>query len=299
MRALIAMSGGVDSSVAAYLTAQQGYTCTGCTMKLFRGPEDASAPRSCCSLDDVEDARSVAFALGMPYYVFNFTGEFKAAVMDKFAAAYTKGLTPNPCIDCNRYLKFDKLHERARVLGYDKVVTGHYARITQDADGFHLLRALNPAKDQSYVLYMLTQKQLAHTLFPLGDYSKDEIRALAEQLGFVNARKPDSQDICFIPTGRYAAVVEELTGLSSRPGPYLDLAGNVIGTHKGIIRYTIGQHKGLGMSFPEPMYVCAIDPAENTVTLGPESALFSREALVRDVNWISGRAPEGSIRCEA
>ena len=201
MKALIAMSGGVDSSVAAYLTKKQGYDCIGCTMKLYDN-EDAGVSRSrtCCSLDDVEDARSVAYKIGMPFYVFNFKQDFRDIVIRKFIESYEKGITPNPCIDCNRYMKFDKLYERAKILGCDAIVTGHYARI-QEAEGRYVLKkALDETKDQSYVLYSLTQEQLAHTLFPLGGLRKTEVRAIAEQNGFVNADKPDSQDICSYPT---------------------------------------------------------------------------------------------------
>ena len=212
-KALIAMSGGVDSSVAAYFMKQAGYDCIGVTMKLFHN-EDAGVSRakSCCSLDDVEDARSVAHRLGIPYYVFNFTADFREQVMQRFVCAYENGATPNPCIDCNRYLKFDRLYHRARLLGCDCVVTGHYARIRRENGRFLLQKALDPSKDQSYVLYALTQDELAHTQLPLGGLSKTETRRIAQEQGFFNAEKPDSQDICFVPDGDYAKFIEENSG---------------------------------------------------------------------------------------
>lgn len=290
MKAVIAMSGGVDSSVAAYLTKKAGYECIGATMKLFHN-EDAGIPRekSCCSLEDVEDARSVAHNLGMPYYVFNFSADFRKAVMDKFAAAYAVGATPNPCIDCNRYLKFEKLMLRARELNADYVVTGHYARIvrSEESGRYLLKKAADTSKDQSYVLYSLTQEQLARTLFPLGGMTKNEVRLIAEEQGFVNANKRDSQDICFVPEGSYADFIEEYTGKKYPEGDFVDGAGRVLGRHKGIIRYTVGQRKGLGLALPQPMYVCGIDIERNLVRLGTEEELYSRELIVRDINLIS------------
>ena len=308
-KALIAMSGGVDSSVAAKLTQEAGFDCIGCTMKLF-DPEDAGLAdycaltpdgpqRTCCSIDDVEDARKVAERLGMPYYVFNFRQQFRSCVMDKFVESYSHGRTPNPCIDCNRYLKFAELLQRARELGCEYIVTGHYARIERDEEtGKYLLRkGLDPSKDQSYVLYTLTQEQLAHTLFPLGALNKTEVRELAGGDGFVNADKPDSQDICFVPDGDYAAMIRNYTGREFPEGDYVDPEGNVIGRHKGIINYTIGQHKHLGKAFGEKRYVCRIDADKNQVVLGRNEDVFSSYAKVSDVNWISGEAPSEDIRC--
>ena len=300
MKILIAMSGGVDSSVAAKLLCDAGNECIGCTMKLFDNCDAGlSRSRTCCSLDDIEDARSVAFSLGMRYYVFNFKDDFREKVIKKFASAYLAGQTPNPCIGCNRYMKFDKLYERARLLGCDKIATGHYARIEFDGEKYMLKKARDESKDQSYVLYMLTHEQLAHTLFPLGELIKSETRAIAEASKLTNAQKPDSQDICFVPDGDYAAAIERLTGKTSAPGNFIDTDGNVLGTHRGITHYTIGQHRGLGLALPERRYGCKIDAGSGTVTLGSGTELYSREVLVRDFNWISGEAPSGPIRCSA
>ena len=300
MKTLIAMSGGVDSSVAAYLIKSQGYDCIGCTMKLYDNEDiGISHNRTCCSLDDVEDARSVAYKIGMPYYVFNFKDGFREKVIEKFVRCYESGDTPNPCIDCNRYMKFDKLYERARLLGCEYIATGHYARIEEYNGQYVLRKALDETKDQSYVLYSLTQEQLAHTLFPLGSMRKTEVREIAEKNGFFNADKPDSQDICFVPNGKYAEFLEHYTGKAYPEGNFLSVDGAVLGKHKGIVRYTVGQHKGLGIPSEEPLYVKEINTKENTVTLCKEQELYSKEVIVRDVNWIAGEAPKGEIRCKA
>ena len=288
MKALIGMSGGVDSSVAALLMKEQGCDCIGATMRLYAGQVEApNGAKTCCSLDDVEDARSVARRMGIPHYVFNFTEEFYADVIAKFVDTYYSGGTPNPCIDCNRYLKFGALLRRARELGCRYVVTGHYAQIHQDPESgrYLLYKAADRAKDQTYFLYCLTQDMLAHTLFPLGSLTKPEVRAIAAEHGFVTARKHDSQDICFVPGGDYIAFLERYTCKHYAPGDFLDEAGHVVGQHRGAVRYTIGQRKGLGLAMGEPVYVCRKDMQANTVTVGPNSALFSRGLRANDWNW--------------
>ena len=299
-KALIAMSGGVDSSVSAFLMKEEGFDCIGVTMRLFDN-EDAGMERekSCCSLDDVEDARAVANRLGMPYYVFNFKADFKKCVIDRFINAYECGATPNPCIDCNRFLKFEKLYRRALEIECDYIVTGHYARIEKCGDRYLLKKAKDHTKDQSYVLYSLTQEQLAHTKFPLGEYEKSEVREIAERNGFVNARKHDSQDICFVPDGDYAKIIELHTKKSYPVGKFVDKSGNVLGEHNGIIRYTIGQRKGLGLALPEPLYVCEKKMDTNEVVLGRNEDLFSREFDVSDINWIAFDAPPEKFRASA
>ena len=298
-KAIIAMSGGVDSSVAAFIMKQKGYECIGATMKLYdNGDIQLSREKTCCSLDDIEDARSVARRLDMPYYVFNFKDEFREKVIDKFIRIYEEGGTPNPCIDCNRYLKFSKLFQRMRELDYDFVVTGHYARVEEKDGWFYLKKGVDLSKDQSYVLYSLTQEQLSHIKFPLGDYSKSEIRNIAENNGFINAHKKDSQDICFVPDGDYAKFIESYTGKIYPQGDFIDTKGNVLGRHNGIIRYTNGQRKGLGIALGKPMYVSAKDTENNTVTLSTNDELFSSTLTADDFNWLVPD-PERYIRCTA
>lgn len=301
--ALIAMSGGVDSSVAAYLMKQAGYRCMGATMRLYQNEDLGQCGfHTCCSAKDVEDAADVAFQLDIPFEVINYTDEFREKVIKKFIATYETGGTPNPCIDCNRYMKFDKMLAFAREHGLDYVVTGHYARIEQDPDtGRWLLKkALYGEKDQSYVLYVLTQDELAHTRFPLGGMDKPSIRALAERAGFCNAHKHDSQDICFVPDGDYAAFLERYTGQPMQPGNFVDEQGHVIGRHKGAARYTIGQRKGLGISAETRLFVSGKNMAENTVTVGLESALFRSSLLADEWNWIAAPPAVGQpLPCTA
>ncbi|MBO4416326.1 MAG: tRNA 2-thiouridine(34) synthase MnmA [Lachnospiraceae bacterium] len=344
-KALIAMSGGVDSSVSAKLMTDAGFECIGCMMKLYDNSdtdgdhhngegddENGKDSRTCCSLDDSEDARSVAYKLGMQFYVFNFKEEFRTHVIDNFTACYLKGMTPNPCIECNRFLKFNKLLERAQILGCDYVVTGHYARIEERNGEMVLLKGLDESKDQSYVLYMLSQEQLKHIRFPLGSLSKSEVRRIAEENGFVNAHKKDSQDICFVPDGDYASVVRKysekcrdglkdgsrdgsrdgardgLRDVSSDgssevsgdvPGNFVTLNGKTLGKHKGIINYTVGQRKGLGISADRPLYVHHIDVERNEVVLSDNTDLFSNVVNVPELSLTTDRKLPDGLRCSA
>ncbi len=286
--ALIAMSGGVDSSVAAYLTQQAGFSCMGANMKLFDNDILCGEQSQCCSLDDVEDARAVARRLSMPFHVLNAKAEFAEHVISDFINTYEAGATPNPCIQCNRHLKFDFFLRKAQLLGCDCIVTGHYARICYDENsGRYLLRkALDASKDQSYVLYCLTQEQLAHTRLPLGELTKEEARAIAQRQNLVTARKRDSQDICFVPDGDYVAFMEHYTGKRYTPGDFLDQTGSVVGRHRGAVCYTLGQRKGLGLAMGTPVYVCAKDMDANTVTVGPNEALFATTLRANNWNWI-------------
>ncbi len=286
--ALIAMSGGVDSSVAAHLMLEAGYRCEGAFMELH-----GSA--------DLTDAAALAAQMGIPFMVLRYAPAFREQVIEKFIRVYESGGTPNPCIDCNRQMKFGKMLQAAAEKGLQYVVTGHYARIEYDeVSGRYLLKkALHAEKDQSYVLYMLTQQQLAHIQFPLGSMEKREVRAIAERLGFANAGKQESQDICFVPDGDYCAFMESYTGKSYPPGDFLDLEGRTIGRHRGAVRYTLGQRKGLNLAMGTPVYVCGKSMAENTVTVGPESALFTKTVFAEDVNWIPFEAPGGPLQVTA
>ena len=286
----VAMSGGVDSSVAAVLLQQAGYQLSGVNLRMFHNEDLGEIPsRTCCSLSDAEDAALVARRLGFPFYVFDFAQTFRDTVIRNFIEEYQQGRTPNPCAECNRSVKFGALLQRVRTLGGDYMATGHYARVERDeTSGRYLLkRGKDRSKDQSYFLYMLTQEELAHTLFPLGGMEKSEVRQIAKAHGLVNAKKRDSQDICFVPDGKYADFIERTTGQPSEPGPFLDQEGRVLGQHKGIIRYTKGQHKGLGLSTEQPLYVLEKDVASNAIRLGPDSALWSRTLTAERMNWIS------------
>lgn len=288
MRALIAMSGGVDSSVAALLTMKQGFACVGATMHLHE-------------LGSADDAATVAARLGIPFYQFNATQEFQHMVKDDFVRCYEQGDTPNPCVQCNRHLKFGYLLNKALALGCEYMVTGHYAQISRDetTGRFLLQKAADLPKDQSYFLYALNQHQLAHTLFPLGALSKAETRQIAEENGFINAKKRDSQDICFVPDGDYMAFLEQYTHKNYSCGNFLDEKGSIIGQHKGAVAYTIGQRKGLGLAMGALVYVCSKDMAQNTVTIGPNEALFRQCLRANDWNWISIPALTAPLRCKA
>lgn len=299
-KALIAMSGGVDSSIAAALVKEKGVECIGVTMKLYTNSDiGVKTSGTCCSVDDIADAKNVAFSLGIPHYTFDLMGDFKKNVIDRFVSGYEAGATPNPCIDCNRFIKFVSLYNRAREIGCDTVVTGHYARIQYDKEHkrYKLLKGVDESKDQSYVLYSLTQEQLSHTLFPLGEYKKEEVRIMAEERDLLTAKKSDSQDICFVPDGDYVSFIERYTGKKYECGDFTDKSGKKLGTHKGIIRYTIGQRKGLGLALPEPMYVCKKDMSENRVILGFNSDLMCDCLDADDFNWISFDRPEKPFKC--
>ena len=294
-KVLVAMSGGVDSSAAAALLVQQGYDCDGAMLKL--APNEDSR---CCSADDAEDARQAATRLGMRFYVFNETDRFRRCVMDRFTAEYAAGRTPNPCIDCNRELKFGALLDRALTLGYDYIATGHYARGAYDAESgrYRLLRGVERRKDQSYVLYQLTQHQLAHLLLPVGDYDKPAIRDKAREAGLDNADKGDSQDICFVPDGDYVTFLQR-QGLTLTPGDFLDEAGRVLGRPRGLPCYTIGQGKGLGVAVGRHVYVLEKDQVHNAIVLGADAALYASSLLASHVNWISGQISAMPVRCAA
>lgn len=284
---LIALSGGVDSAVCALLLKEQGYACTAATMRLRA---EGCGENGCCTEEDIRLARGVAEKLGIPYEVCDFSADFSSVVIDDFVRTYCEGGTPNPCIVCNRRLKFDMLFKKGEEGGASKIATGHYARIRyNEASGRHeLLRALDPHKDQSYVLYTLTQEQLSRTLFPLGEMSKSDVRTLASQNGFENANRRDSQDICFLDDGEdYASFIEKRLGKRFEAGDFVDESGRTLGHHRGIIRYTIGQRKGLGLALPEPLYVKEKDMENNRVILSKEEGLFSDTLEADAVNLIS------------
>lgn len=299
-KVLIGMSGGVDSSVAAAILKEQGYKVVGATMRLWTyADNENSSHEGCCAESAVEDARRVCDKLGIEFYVMNFKELFREKVVDNFIDEYTHGRTPNPCIQCNKHLKFDAMLQKALAMGFDYIATGHYAKIEWDTSGKYTLRASAAAKkDQSYVLYNFTQEQLAHTLMPLGDYNKDEVRKMAEELGLAVANKPDSQEICFVEDDDYARFITEYADYTPAEGDILDTDGNKLGTHRGLIYYTIGQRKGIG-AYGRPMFVKEIDAKNNTIILGEKGMEFSDTLTARDVNFISGEIPTEPIEIQA
>jgi tRNA-specific 2-thiouridylase len=286
------MSGGVDSAVAALLLVQQGYDVLGLMMRLWaeEGAESQRANR-CCSPQGLEDARRVAQLLDIPFYLVNYEREFKAAVVDPFVAEYTAGRTPNPCLACNRHIKFGLLLERARSLGADFLATGHYARIVQGEGRYRLLKGADRRKDQSYALYMLGQRELGQLLFPLGELTKDEVRARAVQAGLPVGEKPESQEICFVGDEGYHPFLSRQAPATVRPGPIVDTTGRVLGQHKGLAFYTVGQRHGLGLATGEPLYVLRLDPDHNALVVGPDEAMGQRELIAGQVSFVAGYAP--------
>lgn len=301
-RVVVALSGGVDSSVAAALLHEAGYEVIGVTMRLWTAERDdvPDSYRGCCGVEEVDDARRVCDTLGVPYRVLNFERAFRTQVVDDFIDAYRHGRTPNPCLNCNRYLKFDALFHTMEQLEADYVATGHYARIDQDpASGrWRLWRAADPDKDQSYVLYPLGQAALSRLLFPIGGLTKAATRAHAERFGLITAHKRESQDICFVTQGDYRRFLRE-QGVDEQPGAIVDQAGRQVGRHQGVPFYTIGQRKGLGLAAPVPLYVTGLDPARNTVTVGPEAALLRRTLSARDAHFVADELPAEPIAVEA
>jgi tRNA-specific 2-thiouridylase len=294
MRVVVAMSGGVDSSVAAGLLAEAGHDVVGLSMQLYDQRASPEAFGSCCSLDDLQDARRVAGALGFPHYILNFEREFREAVVDRFVAEYAAGRTPIPCVQCNADLKFSTLAERAEGFGAAAVATGHYARVEFDEDTrrYRLLRGVDRDKDQSYFLFGLTQDQLAHALFPVGALSKADVRRHAARLGLAVAGKPDSHEICFIPDGDTAGFVDRQLPDADRSGDIVDSSGAVVGRHRGVHRLTVGQRKGLGLATGTPMYVLKLEPAASRVVVGTRDELGGTHLAATRVNWITGAAPE-------
>jgi len=290
-KVLVGMSGGVDSSVAAKVLLDSGYDVTGVTVRMFESDALAldSDTRICSSLTDVNDAKAVAQKLGFEHLVFDFKDKFREYVMDNFVDSYISGKTPNPCIQCNRHIKFDQMLSKAEELGFDYIATGHYAHkeFCEETGRYILIRPSDRSKDQTYVLYSLTQRQLAKTLFPLADYEKPQVRKIAEDADLINSRKPDSQDICFVPDGKYADFIVKHAPGCVKPGKFTDTQGNVLGDHKGIIHYTIGQRKGLGIALGKPAFVVSKSSENNTVVLGSNEDLMSDEVIAEDVNLIS------------
>ncbi|MCI9531463.1 MAG: tRNA 2-thiouridine(34) synthase MnmA [Lachnospiraceae bacterium] len=289
-RVVVGMSGGVDSSVAAWLLKEQGYEVIGVTMQVWQEEDRAAQEEQggCCGLSAVEDARRVAAMLGIPYYVMNFKSAFKKNVIDYFVGEYIKGRTPNPCIACNRYVKWESLLRRSMEIGADYIATGHYARVVRLPNGrYALQKSASAAKDQTYALYSLSQSQLSHTLMPVGDYTKEEIRSMAAKLGLRTAGKPDSQEICFIPDRDYAKFIDQETGRKQEPGNFVDKDGAVLGRHLGITHYTIGQRKGLGLAMGKPVFVTEIRPESNEVVIGSNEDVFGDALSAGQLNFMS------------
>ena len=287
-KVVIGMSGGVDSSVAAYLLQEQGYEVIGITLKVWDSddPDYVEKEGGCCSISSVDDARRVADNLNIPYYVLNFKELFKTKVIDNFIDEYIDGRTPNPCVACNKYIKFDELLQRAIALGADYVATGHYARVGKEGDRYLLKTATDNKKDQTYALYNLTQYQLEHTLMPCADYTKAEIREIAQKIGLEVFNKKDSEEICFIPDNDHGSYIKRALPNKVKEGNFVDKKGNILGKHKGIVYYTIGQRKGLGIALGIPMFVTDIIPWNNQVVLGSEDDIFKRELIAKDINFI-------------
>ncbi len=302
-RVVIGMSGGVDSSVAAAVLKEQGYEVVGVTMRLWDGENinETVAESTCCSLSAVEDARRVADNLGIEYHVLDFRKEFSEYVIDYFTNEYINGRTPNPCIVCNKFLKFDAMAKEAQLLGADYIATGHYARVDFDeGTRRYLLKSADNAKDQTYALYSLTQEQLSKLLLPLGNFAgKEEVRSYADKIGLITADKPDSQDICFIPDNDYAAFIKRRIGYLPPEGDYVDQSGNILGRHKGIVNYTVGQRKGLGIAFGKPMFVTRIDAENNQVILGEQGSEFSLSLYGKDPNFIPFDTIEEQVKAMA
>lgn len=298
-KVLVGMSGGVDSSVCALLLKEKGYDVTGVTL-LLRNNLNTNENTSCGSESDVNDAKAICEKLGIEHITIDMSGLFNEKVVDNFVDTYISGRTPNPCIECNRHIKFDKMLEKAIELGFDYIATGHYATILKLPNGrYTIKKPVDISKDQTYVLYRLTQNQLAHTIFPLSEYTKPEIREMAEKAGLINSRKPDSQDICFVPDGDYAKFIEEYSGYKSIQGDYIDINGNVIGKHNGMIHYTIGQRKGLGVTFGKPMFVKSINAENNTVMLCEDKDLYTSELLADNLNFMSVDDIKGEMKIMA
>lgn len=298
-KVVVGMSGGVDSSVAAWLLKEQGYDVIGVTMQIWQDEENEVQEENggCCGLSAVDDARRVASSIGIPYYVMNFKQEFQKNVIDYFTKEYLNGRTPNPCIACNRYVKWEALLQRSLSIGADYIATGHYARIDKLPNGrYAIRRSATLAKDQTYALYNLTQEQLEHTLMPVGNYSKDQIREMAEKIGLQVANKPDSQDICFVPDGDYASFIEEEAAVKIPEGNFVDLDGRVLGRHKGITHYTVGQRKGLGLSLGHPAFVLEIRPETNEIVIGSNEDSMSYTLRANQLNFMSIEDLTGEMR---